>query len=140
MISYFVSFINDASRFAWVFPIKRKSDIFSTFVKFKALVEKQYNKKIKIIRSDNGGEFTSHEFEFFFESTGHYSSEKCFQNPQQNGVAERFNRTIIEAVRSMISDAKLSIKNFGLKHSLLLSTLEIDVPRLFSTTKLRMKS
>ena len=105
---YFVSFIDDASRFAWVFPIKRKSDVFSTFVKFKALLEKQYDKKIKIIRSDNGDELTSHEFEFFLSEQGIIHQKSVPKNSQQNGVAERFNRTVIQAVRVMISDAELS--------------------------------
>ncbi|KAE8733847.1 hypothetical protein F3Y22_tig00000916pilonHSYRG00052 [Hibiscus syriacus] len=62
---YFVSFIDDYSRRCWVYPIKKKSDVFSTFKNFKAQVELDSGNKIKCFRIDNGGEYTSEEFDDF---------------------------------------------------------------------------
>ena len=59
---YFVSFINDYSRRCWVYPIKKKADVFSVFKAYKARVELESEKKIKCLRSDNGGEYTDDEF------------------------------------------------------------------------------
>ncbi|KAE8677858.1 cytochrome P450 71A9-like [Hibiscus syriacus] len=66
---YFVSFIDDYSRRCWVHPIKKKSDVFSTFKNFKARVELDSGNKIKCFRIDNGGEYTSEEFDDFSPST-----------------------------------------------------------------------
>lgn len=104
---YFLTFIDDCTRYTWVYAIKNKSDVFDTFVTWKALVEKQYNKVIKILRSDNGGEYTSNEFEHYLQKEGIKHEKTIPKTPQQNGAAERMNRTLVEAVRSMLSDSKL---------------------------------
>ncbi|KAL4309312.1 hypothetical protein GQ457_01G041280 [Hibiscus cannabinus] len=67
---YFVSFIDDYSRRCWVYPIKKKADVFSTFKVFKARVELDSGNKIKCFRSDNGGEYTSDEFDDFCRNEG----------------------------------------------------------------------
>ena len=63
--SYYASFINDYSRNTSIYFLKNKDEVFQRFKEFKALVENLYEKKIKILRSDNGGEFTSNEFNDF---------------------------------------------------------------------------
>ena len=68
--SYFMLFINDFTRMAWVFFLKEKSEAFNKFKAFKILVENETEEKIKCIRSDNGGEFTSKEFDLFCEIHG----------------------------------------------------------------------
>ena len=60
------------------------------------------------MRSDNGGEFCSGEFESFLKSQGILHQKTVPKNPEQNGVAERKNRSLIEATRCMISDANIS--------------------------------
>ena len=60
---YYVSFINDFSRNTWIYFLKKKYEVFDRFKEFKALVETQTEKKIKVLRIDNGGEFCSKEFE-----------------------------------------------------------------------------
>ena len=67
---YFVSFINDFSRRCWVYPIKRKADVLTVFKTFKARVEPEYEKKIKCLRTDNEGEYTSDEFDNFCQHEG----------------------------------------------------------------------
>ena len=81
--------------------------MFEKFKEFKALIENLSDKKIKTLRSDNGGEYTSKEFEAFCKDAGIKRELTNPYNPQQNGVAERKNRTIMEAVKTMIYDQYL---------------------------------
>jgi transposase InsO family protein len=62
---YYVTFIDDHSRKTWIYFLKTKSEVFKRFQEFKALVENQTRRKIKVLRSDNGGEYTSTEFKNF---------------------------------------------------------------------------
>jgi hypothetical protein len=81
--------------------------VFEKFKEFKALVENLSEKKIKILRSDNGGEYTSNEFKYFYRDVGIKRVLTTPYDPQKNGVAERKNRTIMEAVKAMIHDQDL---------------------------------
>eukprot|EP00253_Pinus_taeda_P033018 PITA_33018 len=67
---YYVSFIDDFSRNTWIYFLKKKSEVFDRFKEFKALVENQTEKKIKVLMADNGGEFCSKEFEEFRKKCG----------------------------------------------------------------------
>lgn len=105
---YYVSFIDDYSRMTKVYMIKNKSQVFDCFVKYKNLVENQLNRKIKKIRSDNGGEYCNAKFQRLCDESGIIHQKSCPHTPQQNGLAERYNRTIIERARCMLFDSKLS--------------------------------
>ncbi|KAF2351804.1 Integrase catalytic core [Trinorchestia longiramus] len=94
-------------RYNWVYIIKNKSDVFGVFTEFKALVENHYDHKIKILRTDNGGEYVSTDCERFLKVSGIVHQKTVPKTLEQNGVAERMNRTILEAVRAMLSDSKL---------------------------------
>jgi hypothetical protein len=76
-------------------------------------VEKSSGRKVKAFRTDNGGEYTSTKFEDYLKSEGIRHERTVPKTPQQNGVAERMNRTLVEAVRSMLTDAKLPRKFWG---------------------------
>ena len=67
---YFVSFIDDFSRRCWVYPIRRKTDVLAVFKTFKARIELESEKKIKCLRTDNGGEYTSDELDNFCQHEG----------------------------------------------------------------------
>jgi transposase InsO family protein len=67
---YYVSFIDDFSRNTWIYFLRKKSEVFDKFKEFKALVENQTEKKIKVLRTDNGGEFCGNEFEEFCKKCG----------------------------------------------------------------------
>jgi transposase InsO family protein len=95
---YYVSFIDDFSRKTWIYFLKAKNEVFNKFKEFKALVENLSEKKINILRSDNGGEFTSDEFKALCKEVRIKRELSTPYNPQQNGVAERKNRTIMEAI------------------------------------------
>jgi transposase InsO family protein len=104
---YYVSFIDDFSQNTWIYFLKDKSEVFNKFKEFKVLVENLSEKKIKILRLDNGGEFTSNEFKAFCKEVGIKRELSTPYNPQQNGVAKRKNLTIMEAVKAMIHDQGL---------------------------------
>ncbi len=104
---YFVSMIDDYSRMTWVFMMKHKSDAFKNFKQWKALVENQTGKKIKRLRTDNGLEFCYAEFDEFCKTEGIARHHTVRYTPQQNGVAERMNQTLLERARCMLSNAGL---------------------------------
>jgi hypothetical protein len=104
---YFVSFIDDFSRRCWVYPIRRKADVLVVFKTFKAQVELESEKKIKCLRTDNGGEYTSDEFDNFCQHEGIKRQFTTAYTPQQNGVAESMNRTLLERTRAMLKAAGL---------------------------------
>ena len=104
---YFILFIDDFSRMTWVYFLKEKSEVFGVFKKFKALAENQSGKRIKVLRSDRGKEYTSREFERFCEDEGIERQLTVAYSPQQNGVSERKNRTIMEMARSMLKEKGL---------------------------------
>ena len=97
-----MTFIDDRSRKSWVFLLTTKSETFNCFKIWKAKVENQKKTKIKILRSDNGGEYLSEEFQEFLRQYGITHQRTVAGTPQQNGVAERYYRTLIKMARSMM--------------------------------------
>jgi hypothetical protein len=98
---YYVTFIDDATRKTWVYCIRQKYDVFDTFKKWKALVENEIGKRLKCLRSENGGEYCSKEFDDYCSYHGIRREKTVPGTPQENGVSERMNRTIMEHARSM---------------------------------------
>lgn len=99
---YFVTFIDNHSRFVVVYTMKENSEAFSCFKKWLATVERHTNCKLKAIRCDNGGEYVSKDFDDFLGNHGIERDPTVPYNPHQNGVAERLNRTLMELVRAML--------------------------------------
>ncbi|GKV09292.1 hypothetical protein SLEP1_g20816 [Rubroshorea leprosula] len=99
---YFIVFVDDFSRLTWVYFAKEKSDAFPIFKKFKALVEKQSGCSIKVMRIDQGREFVSAEFNIFCEDFDIKRQLTTSYTPQQNRVAERKNRSLVEMAKSML--------------------------------------
>ena len=104
---YFVTFLDDHTRHIWVYILKNKGEVFEKFRKWKALVEKSSEKKIKVLRCDNGGEYTSTEFVNYLSKEGIKHELTTPHTPQQNDAAERLNRTLIEGICTMLADSKL---------------------------------
>ena len=98
---YYVTFIDDSTRKLWVYFLKKKSEVFDTFRKWKAMVENETGLKIKRVRSDNGREYRDNRFREFCANNGIKMDKTFPMTPQQNGVAERMNRTLNERARSM---------------------------------------
>ena len=106
---YFITFIDDFSRMCWVYFLRNKSDALNVFRKFKLFVEMQSGHKLKKLRSDRGGEYTSNEFHDFCSNMGMERQLTVAYSPQQNGVAERRNRTIGEMARSMMIEKGIPV-------------------------------
>ncbi|GJY00566.1 putative ribonuclease H-like domain-containing protein [Tanacetum coccineum] len=100
---------DDFSRFSWVFFLATKDETNEILYKFITGLENQLNHKVKIIRSDHGTEFKNHAMNEFCAKKGIKREFSVARTPQQNGVAERKNRTLIEAARTMLADSLLPI-------------------------------
>jgi transposase InsO family protein len=100
-----VAFIDDYSRFTWVYFLRSKYEVFSVFKSFFAYIETQLSTGIKVLRSDSGGEYMSHEFHDFLQQKGIVSHRSCPCTPQQNGVAERKNRHLLDITRTLLLES-----------------------------------
>jgi transposase InsO family protein len=114
----FITFTDDFSCYGYIYPIKERSEALDKFKIFKAEVENQHNIKIKLVRSDRGEEYYGRHtpygqvpgpFARFLQKNGIVAQYSMPEDPQQNGVAERCNRTLMDMVRSMLSYSTLSI-------------------------------
>ncbi|KAE8669333.1 hypothetical protein F3Y22_tig00112249pilonHSYRG00290 [Hibiscus syriacus] len=99
---YMVTFIDDFSRYVWIFFMKEKSDTFSKFKEFRDSAEGEVGKKICCLRTDNRGEYRSNEFSQYLRECRIRHQYTCANTPQHNGVAERKNRHLVEICRSML--------------------------------------
>ena len=97
----------------WVTLLKSKSDVSMAFQKFHKMVSIQYNMKIQVVRSDNRGEYVNTELRSFFDTYGIVYQTTCSYTPQQNGVAERKNRHLLEMVRASLIEAHIPLYYWG---------------------------
>ena len=104
---YYLTFTNHYSCKTWIYFLKKKDEVFTWFRHFKALIENQTEKKIKILRIDNGTEYESNEFHDFCKEAGIKRETTTPYTPEKNGVVERNNRTIVEVIRAMLHDQRL---------------------------------
>ncbi|KAA3485266.1 pleiotropic drug resistance protein 3-like [Gossypium australe] len=107
---YFVLFIDDLTRFCWVYFLKHKSEVFEAFCKFKALTENQSGCKIKSLRSDNGTEYLSERFQKLCEQARIHHQLTTVYTPKQNRVCERKNRIVLDMARCLLFESKLPSK------------------------------
>ncbi len=101
---YYVTFMDD---YCTVYFLRHKSEVLETFKEFEAAVTNESDRRIGTLRTDNGGEYLSKEFEDYLMSKGTRHELTVPHSPEQNGVAERMNRTLVESARAMLSHAKL---------------------------------
>nr|KYP50444.1 Retrovirus-related Pol polyprotein from transposon TNT 1-94 [Cajanus cajan] len=104
---YYVLFLDDWSRFTWIYPLKQKSDVFQAFIQFRNLVENQFNKRIKTLQCDGGGEFKS--LSKVLIKTGIQLRESCPYTSAQNGRAERKHRHVVESGLTLLAQAKMPL-------------------------------
>ena len=103
--SYFVLFFDGCTRMSWVYFLKRKSEVFNHFVKFYKMIQTQFNKQTHILRSDNKREYMKLDMKEFITSNGLIHQTSCSGTPQQNGVVERKNRTLLEMARALMFES-----------------------------------
>eukprot|EP00794_Sanderia_malayensis_P006404 gene6404-biopygen4733 len=106
---YYVTFIGDFSRYTVVHFLKKKSEVLDKFKEFVAVMENLTKKKVRTFRTDNGGEYISAALQQFCSNHGIRREFTIPMNPQQNGVSERMNRTLMESTRCMLHHAELPI-------------------------------
>ena len=106
--SYFLTFIDDYSRYTTVYFVKQKSQVFSCFQDYWRMALRQHDLPIRVICSDNGGEYISKAMKDFCHQEGIVQQLTVPYTPQQNGVSERKNRSLVQAALAMILTASLS--------------------------------
>lgn len=109
---YFITFIDDKTRRIFIYFLKSKSaeEVTSRFVEFVNLAERQTDKKVKILRTDNGKEYLNELFQKYLKKNGIIHQTTNVYTPQQNGLSERNNRSIVEKARCLLAEAKLDKK------------------------------
>ncbi|KAK4402106.1 Retrovirus-related Pol polyprotein from transposon TNT 1-94 [Sesamum angolense] len=110
---FFLSIIDNFSRKVFVFLMKHKSEVFEKFKMWKSLVENQTGKKLKALRTDNGLEFCNQQFSELCQEFGIKRHRTTPYTPQQNGVAERMNRTLLNKVRCLLISSGLAKSFWG---------------------------
>lgn len=107
---YYITFIDDCTRFYWIYFLKSKSDVTGIFWEFKTWVENQSGCELHVIRSYNGTEYTSDKFNKFCKEAGIEHQLTVPYTPQQNRVSERKNRVIMEMTRCLLHEMELPKK------------------------------
>src|ERR1700761_2373344 len=110
---YFVGFHDDASKFRAAYPLRSKDEALDAFVEFKAWAENQTGKRIKAIQDDKGGKFIGHRWDNFCSKHGIQQRHMTKNHPQQNGVAECGNCTILEGISSALAESGLPCSFWG---------------------------
>ena len=110
---YFVTFIDDYSRCTWLFLMKNRAELFSIFQKFYTEIQTQFNISIRVLRSDNAREYFSAQFTSFMSHHGILHQSSCAHTPQQNGVAERKNRHLVETTHTILLHSNVPFRFWG---------------------------
>lgn len=110
---YFLSIVDDYSRGVWVYLMQNKTEVSKFLIMFCNMVETQFNKSVKRIRTDNGLEFQSSYMLIFYKERGILLETSCPYTPQQNGVVERKHRHLLEIARALRFQAALPIEFWG---------------------------
>ena len=105
---YFITFVDEHSNWVVVYTMRNKSEAFAKYKLFEKFAETHTGRKVKVLCTDRGGEYLSTEFKLYLDSNGTQHQLTTAYTPQQNGVAERLNRTLIDLVRSMLSHKQVS--------------------------------
>ena len=95
-----MTFIDECTRMIWVSLLIKKSDVCLAFQEFHKMVSTQYQKQIRVLQSDNGTEYMDASLGKFLNIHGIRHQTSCTYTPQQNGLAERKNRQILEVVHA----------------------------------------
>ncbi|TLX70168.1 DDE-type integrase/transposase/recombinase [Labilibacter sediminis] len=106
---YILVIVDDFSRYTWVYFLRNKSETSDELITFVKFAEKQLKTVVRSFRSDNGTEFKNKAFDSYLKSRGISHNFSAPYTPQQNGVVERRNRSLVESARSMLNFANLPL-------------------------------
>lgn len=112
-MKYYVTFIDHYSHFTHCYLMKTKNEVFEKFKEYESLVTAQFETKISRFRCDNGGEYSSSEFKSFCKAKGIQLEYNIPRNPEQNGICERFNRTLMNMVRCLLLETDIEKEFWG---------------------------
>jgi transposase InsO family protein len=104
---WYIILVDNFSRLTWVYLLKTKDNVNKIFRIFITMIRSQFEKNIKIIRSDNGTEYMNREMQEIFQNNGIVHETSCVGTPQQNDIAERKNRHILEITRSLLIETNI---------------------------------
>ena len=107
---YIMLFVDDYSRMMTIMFLKQNFNAFQIFKWYLARVEKEIGKKLKYLRSNRGGEFTSREFEVFYNDKGIKRQTSTPITPPQNGIVKRRNKSVINCARTLIMEKNVAVK------------------------------
>lgn len=107
---YFVTFLDDFTHFSAIYCIRTKDEVLEKFKHYFSMVRSKFNQSIHTLRCDNGGEYSSRAFQNFCQENGVIIDYTVPYTPEQNGKAERLNRSIVEKARSMLNDSGVEKK------------------------------
>ena len=110
---YWITFIDDRSRFKAAIPLRAKSEAFLAFKQYRAYALTKHSLEIGGLQNDKGGEYMSKEFDSFYADYEIVRRHTVCNRPQQNGIAERFNRVLGESITTMLSESHLSLQFWG---------------------------
>ncbi|KAL0539908.1 hypothetical protein IC582_024129 [Cucumis melo] len=110
---YFVLFIDDYSRFTWIYFLRNRSSLYQIYVDFANMIQTQFSSKIKILRTDNAMEYKDSRFLSFLAQQGTLIQRSCPHTSQQNGRAERKHRHILDSVRAQLLSGSCPEKFWG---------------------------
>ena len=105
---WFVSFIDDHTRLTWVFLMKSKSEVSEIFKKFHSMIQTQFHTNIQILKTDNAKDYFNYVLASYLTQKGVIHLSSCVDTPQQNGIAERKNRHLLEVAHSPMFSTKVS--------------------------------
>ena len=106
---FYAVFIDDCTRFSWLYPLHNKAEFYGVFTEYVKLVENQFESTIKEFQSDGGGEFVNHRMKKFLSDKGILHRISCPYTPEQNGLAERKHRHCVELGLSMMFQCHLPL-------------------------------
>lgn len=110
---FFVSFIDDFSHFAIIYLMSTKDEVIDCFREYEALVTAHFGSRIARLRTDNGGEYVSEEMRKFCRNKGISMELTVPYTPEQNGVSERMNRTLMERARALLAESGFGKEMWG---------------------------
>jgi hypothetical protein len=124
---YFITFVDDYSRHLTVYPMKNKSDALERFKEYLAEAERQTGCKLKILRTDGGGEYFSSEFATYLKNIGIIHEKTNPRTPQENGVAERVNKTLVIMAIAMLKSVESKVGKsawpYAIRHAALIKNI-----------------
>lgn len=100
---YYVLFTDDYSRYSWIYPMRRKSEVLTHFQTFLTMIKNIFNASVKYFQSDGGTEYVNHDFSHLCRTLGIQHRISCPHTPQQNGLAERKHRHIADMTRTLLA-------------------------------------